>query len=167
MPFENTFGHGALLTTVSDLEKWNQRWKNNAIGESINALQRSKTKLNNGKTITYACGVVVDSVNGFESINHTGATAGYRALLAYYPQKELSVVFLSNNADAEVGRVGSVVAETFLGKESKQPLRENYKAVDVKKESLAEKPGYIKVSVIMMCRNWVSGMILLNSDNHR
>src|SRR5260221_14478416 len=44
MPFENTFGHGALLTTVGDLEKWNQRWKNNAIGESINALQKTKTK---------------------------------------------------------------------------------------------------------------------------
>ena len=94
--------------------------------------------------ITYACGVVIDSANGFESISHTGATAGYRALLAYYPQKELSVVFLSNSANAEVGQVGSVIEEIFLGKQLKKSLQENYKGVDVKKESLADKSGIYK-----------------------
>lgn len=42
MPFENTFGHGALLTTVGDLDKWNQRWNNNSLGTDINEMQRTK-----------------------------------------------------------------------------------------------------------------------------
>jgi CubicO group peptidase (beta-lactamase class C family) len=136
MPFENTFGHGALLTTAGDLEKWNQRWSNNALGVDINTLQRSKTKLNNGTPITYACGVVVDSINGFESISHTGATAGYRALLAFYPQKKLSVVFLSNDAGAEIGLVNTTIADLFLGKPAAKMSSENVQGVVVPKERL-------------------------------
>ena len=140
MPFENTFGHGALLTTVDDLEKWNQRWANNALGIDINSMQRTKTKLNNGVTISYACGVVVDSTNGFESISHTGATAGYRALLAFYPQKQLSVVFLSNDAGAALGQVNRTVADLFLGK---APVRtvEDPKGIVLSKEKITGKAG--------------------------
>ena len=35
--------------------------------------------------------------NGFHEIGHSGATAGYRGWLAYYPAKQLSVVLLSND----------------------------------------------------------------------
>jgi len=116
MPFENTFGHGALLTTIGDLEKWNRRWTLQTLGEEINRLQKTKVKLTNGKEITYAAGVTVTSVNGFEEINHSGATAGYRAWLAYYPEKELSVVYLSNDGSIDPGTMGRQVAELFLGK---------------------------------------------------
>ena len=140
MPFENTFGHGALLTTVDDLEKWNQRWANNALGIDINSMQRTKTKLNNGVTISYACGVVVDSTNGFESISHTGATAGYRALLAFYPQKQLSVVFLSNDAGAALGQVNHAVADLFLGKAAVRTV-EDPKGIVLSKEKITGKAG--------------------------
>ncbi|MES1217735.1 MAG: serine hydrolase domain-containing protein [Bacteroidota bacterium] len=144
MPFENTFGHGALLTTVGDLEKWNQRWKNNKLGADINLLQKTKGVLNNGVTISYACGVVVNTVNGFEEISHTGATAGYRALLAYYPEKEISVAFLSNDANASVGRVSSTIEELFLGKETNNKPPEKYTGVAVSAQSLAGKTGLYK-----------------------
>jgi len=140
MPFENTFGHGALLTTVDDLEKWNQRWANNALGIDINSMQRTKTKLNNGVTISYACGVVVDSTNGFESISHTGATAGYRALLSFYPQKQLSVVFLSNDAGAALGQVNHAVADLFLGKTAVRTV-EDPKGIVLSKEKITGKAG--------------------------
>jgi Beta-lactamase len=140
MPFENTFGHGALLTTVGDLEKWNQRWANNALGIDINAMQRTKTKLNNGVTITYACGVVVDSINGYESISHTGATAGYRALLAFYPQKQLSVVFLSNDAGAAIGQINNTFADLFLGKVAVKKV-EDPKGIVLSKEKITGKAG--------------------------
>src|SRR5690606_32990828 len=32
MPFENTYGHAALLTTVADLDKWNTSWKDSPLG---------------------------------------------------------------------------------------------------------------------------------------
>ncbi|MGC4034798.1 MAG: serine hydrolase domain-containing protein [Chitinophagaceae bacterium] len=140
MPFENTFGHGALLTTVGDLEKWNRRWTNNAIGADINALQETRGILNNGATISYACGVVINTVNGQKEISHTGATAGYRALLAYYPEKQVSIIYLSNDAGAPLGRIYSFVSEMFIGKTPEKAMYES-KPIAVSKESLVNKAG--------------------------
>ncbi len=116
MPFEHTFGHGAMLTTVEDLEKWNLRWKNRLLGKEVNDMQRQKGKLNNGKEVSYARGVVMGNVNGVTQISHSGGTAGYRAWLAYYPEKDLSVALLSNDGSANPERLGIQVAEVFLGK---------------------------------------------------
>jgi CubicO group peptidase (beta-lactamase class C family) len=144
MPFENTFGHGALLTTVGDLEKWNRRWTNNTLGIDINKLQETKGVLNNGKEISYACGVVVNTVNGTKEISHTGATAGYRALLVYYPEKEISVIYLSNDAGAQLGKINSTISELLIGKNTKAKKEESYVGVNVAKESLTGKAGLYK-----------------------
>lgn len=144
MPFENTFGHGALLTTVDDLERWNRRWTSNALGTDINKLQETKGILNNGKEISYACGVFVTAVNGIKEISHTGATAGYRALLMYYPEKEVSVIYLSNDAGAPLGKISSTVAALFIGKEPVVKKNENYVGINITKESLTGKAGLYK-----------------------
>lgn len=120
MPFENTFGHGGLLTTTEDLSKWNYRWKTAVLGEKINQLQKEKGILNNNQSIAYARGVSVNKFNGLEEISHSGATAGYRSWLAYYPAQHLSVAFLSNDGSMSPVNVGKRVAEIFLGKEAER-----------------------------------------------
>ena len=115
MPFENTFGHGALLTTVADLDKWNQRWRTLELGREINELQRSAVTLASGQPISYAAGVVNERWNNLEEISHSGATAGYRAWLAYYPASGISVAVLSNYAGADPVSFGRQIAQIFLG----------------------------------------------------
>ncbi len=140
MPFENTFGHGAMLTTVEDLEKWNLRWKTGVLGGEVNDLQRQKGKLNNGKEVSYARGVVIGNVNGVTQISHSGATAGYRAWLAYYPEKDLSVALLSNDGTCAPEQLGVQVAEVFFGKkETKTP---DFPEVAAATEVLIEKTGF-------------------------
>ncbi len=129
MPFENTFGHGALLTTVGDLDKWNQRWRNNSLGADINEMQKTKTNLLSGQEITYAAGVVNDKFANKDEISHSGATAGYRSWLAYYPQSAISITVLSNYAGADVVALGRQIAEEFFGK------------------SIASLPQYIPTSI--------------------
>src|SRR5690606_6311013 len=34
MPFENTYGHAALLTNVQDLDTWNKSWKASPLGSA-------------------------------------------------------------------------------------------------------------------------------------
>lgn len=119
MPFENIHGHGGLLTTTQDLLTWNKILTTNVIGGAQFTPRRTqKGKLNNGKEISYAAGLFIDQFNGFEEISHSGATAGYRAWLAYYPQKKLSVVLLSNTGAFNPVREGKKIAEIYLG----QPL---------------------------------------------
>lgn len=117
MPFENTYGHAALLTTAADLDKWNKSWKNSPLGSSQLLQMREKQGvLNNGQIITYASGVNVKSHNGTKEISHSGSTGGYRAWLAYYPTKNLSIVYLSNAGNINPTNLGTKVADVFLGK---------------------------------------------------
>lgn len=116
MPFENVHGHGGLLTTAGDLLRWNALLETHALGgDDVYAERVRCGKLANGKEITYAAGLQVSKYNGFREVAHSGATAGYRAWLAYYPEKRLSVVLLSNDASFVPSGIGRQVANVFFG----------------------------------------------------
>lgn len=116
MPFENTYGHAALLTTVKDLDLWNKSWKNSPLGgDSLLMLRTEQGLLTDGKMIRYAGGVMIDEHNGHTEVSHSGATAGYRAWLAYYPSDDLSVVFISNATFIAPVTIGKKIASIFFG----------------------------------------------------
>lgn len=121
MPFENTYGHAALLTSADDLDKWNKSWKNNPLGgEELLEMRQERGRLNNGSEIVYAGGVKVDSYNEYVEVSHSGATAGYRSWMAYYPDDDLSVVYISNNTYLPTVKTGRKIAEVFFGSESEK-----------------------------------------------
>jgi CubicO group peptidase (beta-lactamase class C family) len=101
MPFENVHGNGGLLTTVSDLLTWTEmlehptpQWK--AMADSMHV----RGILTKGDTITYALGLVIDPYRGLPRVEHSGATAGYRADLLRFPGRGLAVAVLCNAASA-------------------------------------------------------------------
>jgi len=117
MPFEHIYGHGGLLTTTGDLLKWNQLLETHKLGgDAVFNKRLEHGKLNDGKPIAYAAGIQHGEVNGIAEIEHSGATAGYRAWLAYYPTKKLTVVLLSNEANFPPVDMGHQVAEIYFGK---------------------------------------------------
>ncbi len=119
MPFENIHGHGGLLTTPADLMKWNTLLVTHKIGGDkmyTDRIQRGILK--NGQKIHYAGGLTIGEFNGYAEISHSGATAGYRAWLAYYPDKKITVAILSNDAGGSVVNAGKKIAELMLGKPS-------------------------------------------------
>jgi CubicO group peptidase (beta-lactamase class C family) len=94
MPFENVHGNGGLLTTVGDLLRWNQALD----AGTIPGLDTMETQgvLNNGRRSDYALGLTIGEFRGHREVSHSGATAGYRAYLARYPEAGLSVALLCN-----------------------------------------------------------------------
>lgn len=116
MPFEDIHGPGGLLTTTADLLKWNRLLETNEIFTGQIAQQRiTPGLLNDGSSPGYAAGLVIGDWNGFKEISHSGSTAGYRAWLAWYPSKKLSVVILSNYASFDPTEAGRAIASAFLG----------------------------------------------------
>jgi len=173
MPFENTYGHAALLTTVADLDKWNTSWKNSAIGgEALLNLRTERGILNNGDTITYAGGVFVKAYNGHPLVTHTGATAGYRAVLSYFPETSLSIVYLSNDTSLPTTKTGNSIAALFFGEEKSAKKPQEEKKVDsyvLKEEALAEYQGrYISTACDGELQASVkNGSLLLLSKSNR
>ena len=101
MPFENVHGNGGLLTTVGDLLRWNAALDAGTLaGADFAAEEQRPGALADGKPIRYAMGLSVDTWRGTREVSHDGATAGYRAGLARYPDHGLSVAVLCNADDA-------------------------------------------------------------------
>lgn len=115
MPFENVHGNGGLLTTVGDLLKWNENAVHARVGgRGLIDLQRETMRLTSGENIEYAFGLRVSSWKGVPEVAHSGSTAGYRAWLAQYPTKHVSVAVLCNAANAAATGLGRQVADLFL-----------------------------------------------------
>jgi CubicO group peptidase (beta-lactamase class C family) len=142
MPFEDVHGNGGLLTTVGDLLKWNGNFVRPRVGGSgfVRELQQ-KGRLSNGREISYALGLVVSTYQGVPEVSHTGATAGYRAFLARYPDQQLSVAVLCNAGNASPG-IGQRVADIFLAGQTKVAARQaGEPGVALPPEQITEKAG--------------------------
>ncbi|HVE61181.1 MAG TPA: serine hydrolase domain-containing protein [Chitinophagaceae bacterium] len=115
MPNEYVYGNGGLLTTAEDLLIWNNYYLTGKLGTpSLLPKQLATSPLNNGKRNSYASGLFVDSVNGWAAIRHDGATAGYRSNLEYFPQLGLSIAWLSNTSQPDLGNVPSEVRNLLV-----------------------------------------------------
>lgn len=115
MPFENVYGNGGLLTTVGDLLRWNQNFTVAKVGgRAFVTAQQQQGKLNDGRTIAYAAGLMMLNWKGLPEVSHSGSTAGYRAWLGRYPNQGLSVAVLCNLASANATELGHRVAEVYL-----------------------------------------------------
>jgi len=116
MPFENVHGNGGLLTTVGDLLLWTENLETGKVGGPafLKEMHRQAV-LTTGREITYASGLRVARYNQVAEVSHTGATAGYRAFLARYPEQRVAVAMLCNSGSANPTTLGHAIADAFLG----------------------------------------------------
>ncbi len=123
MPFTNVYGNGGLLTTVSDLLRWNEALTKGTIpgGTALVALLETPGKLNDGSPIGYGLGLGVGTFRGLRAVTHGGATAGYRTYLARWPTRDLSVAVLCNAGSADAGGAANRIAVRLLGLPATEP----------------------------------------------
>jgi hypothetical protein len=129
MPFTNVYGNGGLLTTVADLILWWDALYRDRLGAGfLNALT-TPGMLNSKHTIAYALGVSNGTYRGAKQITHGGATAGYRAYLAAFPETRTTIAVLCNNATSNAAAHAHAVADVVLANELKAvPPRSEIKA---------------------------------------
>lgn len=108
-------GDGAVQTTVEDLAKWDRNFYDPKVGGPALVEQlQVKGVLNDGSTIPYARGLIVDEHRGLRRVLHGGGWAGYRAEMIRFPDERLSVITLCNRGDANPTRMAMQVAELYL-----------------------------------------------------
>lgn len=114
MPFENTYGHGGLLTTVGDLLIWNDALTDGKLGPKVTAQLQEQATLTGGRKIAYARGLFVQTWRGEAEVAHSGSTAGYRAWLGRLPARGLSVALLCNEGDVNPTELAHQVVDLYL-----------------------------------------------------
>jgi CubicO group peptidase (beta-lactamase class C family) len=138
---ENIYGNCCLLTTVGDLLKWNTAFDSTRLGGAgFRAEQERRGVLSNGRTITYAAGLFVDTWRGQPYVAHSGATSGYRANLVRYPNAGVSVAVLCNAGNSDPERMADSVAGALVafGERTTPPAPVR---VDAAATALSDKAG--------------------------
>ncbi|CAG5017680.1 D-aminopeptidase [Dyadobacter sp. CECT 9275] len=146
MPNENVYGNGGLLTTAEDLLRWNRYYVTGKLGNpSLLARQLSVKPLNGGQANTYAAGLRVDSLRGWLSITHDGATAGYRSILEYYPELDLSIAWLANTAEFDGMHDGTAELRNLLIEDkSVKRVYQNPEPITLAAEKLKRYTGWYR-----------------------
>jgi CubicO group peptidase (beta-lactamase class C family) len=142
----DTVGATSLLTTVEDLAQWDENFYNPRVGGAALVQQQlERGKLNSGKELDYAAGLVHGKYRGLRTIDHGGADAGYRADLLRFPEQHFSVACLCNKGEIQPGMLTQKVADIYLAEDFKEPpavhAEPSAKAVAVPEERLAQYAG--------------------------
>lgn len=139
MPFEDVHGNGGLLTTVGDLLKWAAHFEKPVLGdETFVREQQEPGRFSDGQQHDYALGLRVAPYKGTREVGHSGSTAGYRAYLAWYPDRRVAVAVLCNVSSGNATQYAHAIADLYLGTASRAtevlgPLKYVPTAADVKR----------------------------------
>lgn len=108
-------GATSLITNISDMSKWVMNFYDHKVGDQkdIDTLIQ-KGKLNNGKELSYALGIVNDTWKGWRQYSHGGADAGYRTHVAVFPDLKMGFIVFSNLGDFYPGGKAYEMAELFI-----------------------------------------------------
>jgi CubicO group peptidase (beta-lactamase class C family) len=116
-------GPAGLLSTVDDLALWQRNFEDAKLGgKELIARMHETTPLNDGKPNNYASGLFIESYRGRRLVEHSGSIAGYRSVLARYPDQGLSVILLANGSDISTVALGRKVADIYLGDTALAPV---------------------------------------------
>jgi CubicO group peptidase (beta-lactamase class C family) len=116
MPFENVHGNGGLLTTVGDLLRWTRNFSEPVVGDAAFVKDaREPGRFNDGRAHNYAMGLRIGQYRGVREVGHSGATAGYTAYLADYPDRQISVAVLCNVGSGNATQYAHAIADLYLG----------------------------------------------------
>ena len=111
-------GPGNLHTTPGDLARWDRNFYEKKVGgPKLIERMLHKGKLQGGKEIAYAGGLIVRSYRGLHIVEHGGSVAGYRSVLLRFPEQRFSVVVLANLATMKPAVLARKVADVCLAKE--------------------------------------------------
>ena len=108
-------GDGQVHTSVRDLALWDANFYAPRVGDRalIDEMQRSGV-LNDGHAVGYGGGLFLSTRSGLATVSHGGGWAGYRSELLRFPERQLSVIVLSNRDDVDACALAQKVAQIEL-----------------------------------------------------
>ena len=115
IPNFDTYGATSLFTTVGDLLKWQENFRNPVVGDAamLRDMQTSAV-LANGDTTGYGLGLSMELQRGLRLVGHAGADAGYRAYTGRFPDQGLAVAVLCNAAPSNPSELAARMAAVYL-----------------------------------------------------
>jgi D-alanyl-D-alanine carboxypeptidase len=112
----DVFAAGAIVSTVTDLAKWEAALRGDTFLKPSSKTQMwTPVTLNDGKPYPYGLGWRISDVRGHKLIAHSGQTAGFGASLSRFVDDDLTVIALTNLGEIGMGTLLAIgVAKIYL-----------------------------------------------------
>lgn len=118
-------GDGGLLTTVGDLQRWEENFWRNRLGRGGPELIRTLCtpgRLADDTAIAYAMGLETGTYRGLPIVRHGGGFNGYRSEILRFPEQRLSIVCLANLGVIPTQAAALQVADLCLAGSFRDPI---------------------------------------------
>ena len=93
-------GDGGVFTTIQDFKLWvDEYYTQSHLDKAFWDKMTTVGKLNNGKEINYACGLMISKFKGLKTIGHSGSFVGYLSSYILFPDEKLAFIVLTNRND--------------------------------------------------------------------
>jgi CubicO group peptidase (beta-lactamase class C family) len=103
-----------VTTTLHDLGRWLSALCRGTIGGvSVTATMAQRTRLGDGRAIHYGLGLAVRRYRGLTVLCHTGTQPGYKAHIAWLPERDVGIAILSNRDDTQPTRLAASMMEAI------------------------------------------------------
>jgi CubicO group peptidase (beta-lactamase class C family) len=112
-------GDGGLVTTVSDLARWERWFWEDPARAEFRARVLERGRLRSGDSLAYAFGLAHGVYRGQRTVAHGGAFLGFLAELLRFPDQHTSIIVLCNtftgNPSGRARQVADAVLAPVLG----------------------------------------------------
>jgi CubicO group peptidase (beta-lactamase class C family) len=141
-PSLNTTADGSLYLSLRDLIAWDTGVRERKVLKPESwEMVLSPVALNSGKTYPYGFGWSVDRINGRRVEAHGGSWQGFQTFIGRFPDDELSVIVLTNLAQAEPVEIAEKIVGLFdpsLVPAPLKPIEDTDPAVQARVRQLLE-----------------------------
>jgi CubicO group peptidase (beta-lactamase class C family) len=110
----STLGDGRVYSSIDDLYKWDQALYTKRL-VSAKTLARAFTPgVAVDKTTGYGFGWYIENKPSIKSIWHSGNTSGFTSRIQRYPEKQFTIIILTNRSNAPLADLAQGIQELYF-----------------------------------------------------
>jgi CubicO group peptidase (beta-lactamase class C family) len=108
-------GDGGLQTSIDEFQRWDENFYSGSVGGAgfIGEMYRTG-QLNDGRPLTYARGVQLDTYRGLKRVRHGGDWVGYHGNTLRFPSLHTTVALFCNSEDIDQYQLSMDVTDIAL-----------------------------------------------------
>lgn len=115
MSWRVPFSGGGVVSTVLDLLKWTDGLAHGRVLKAASVERMwSPSRLTDGSAIDYGLGTRLGTLSGHRMVGHTGNGGGFRNVLLFFPEDDLTVAVLTNTDSGNTVGVAARIARAVL-----------------------------------------------------
>jgi CubicO group peptidase (beta-lactamase class C family) len=108
-------GDGGIYSSVEDMFLWDQAlYTTKFVGAATLQQAWTPSILASGKQITYGFGWELGERNGLKTVRHGGGTIGFHTQILRIPEKQFTVIVLSNRSESKPDELANAIADLYL-----------------------------------------------------